>query len=233
VRDAIFDGRLRPGSPLPPSRDLARQLKVSRTTVVVAYDRLISEGYVETRARSGTFVTSNVAARRRTRPSGDALRPRHRWEYPTFVRDWPDARFDFRTGIPDATLFPFELWRRHLAAAGLHDRELRRGVYGAPAGHWGLRVAIARHLGVARAIHASPDDIIITNGAQQAIDLIARVMLEPRDRVAVEDPGYGPPRRLFESLRGHVSGVPVDEQGIVVDRIPAGTRIVYVTPAHQ
>jgi GntR family transcriptional regulator/MocR family aminotransferase len=117
-------------------------------------------------------------------------------------------------------------------------RELRasaigRGFYGDPAGHRALREAIVRHIGTSRGVVAAPEDVTITNGTQQAMDLIARVLLAPGDRVAVEDPGYPPIRLLFQSLGLRVSGVAVDDQGIVVDALPKDARLVHVTPSHQ
>src|SRR6185295_6535331 len=105
--------------------------------------------------------------------------------------------------------------------------------YGDPAGHPKLREAIARYIAVSRGVIAGADDVIVTNGAQQAFDLIARVLLEPGSRVAVEEPGYPPPRLLFRSHGAHVSAVPVDESGLVVDVLPNDARLVYVTPSHQ
>jgi len=117
-------------------------------------------------------------------------------------------------------------------------RELRasavgRGEYGEPAGLPALRAAIAGHLGVSRGVAVTPGQVTVTSGTQQALDLIARVLLVPGERVAVEDPGYAPSRRLFESLGLDVTGVPVDEHGLVVDALPASARLVYVTPSHQ
>jgi GntR family transcriptional regulator / MocR family aminotransferase len=130
-----------------------------------------------------------------------ALRPLSAWDtipLPTAFAN--PAQFDFRTGLPDASLFPHEAWRRMM------NRELRpefvnAGVYVSPAGHSGLREAIARHIGVSRGVQASADDITITSGAQQAFDIIARALLGPRDQVVVKDPGYLPPRLLFQSRR--------------------------------
>src|SRR5690242_1231626 len=112
------------------------------------------------------------------------------------------------------------------------DAAVSGGVYGHPAGHAGLREHIARHVGIARGVEASPDDVTVTSGTQQALDLIARVLLSPGDRVAVEDPGYPPPRRLFVSLGARVHGVPVDQDGLVIEALPRKTRLVYVTPSH-
>lgn len=236
VRHAITDGRLRPGDCLPASRDLARSLRVSRTTVTVAYDRLVGEGFVVTRIGAGTYVSTQLApeSTKSRRPNVDSsLQPRAIWDSIQVSNAFVNpAEFDFRTGLPDASLFPAEMWRR------LITRELRReflsmGVYAEPAGHLLLREAIARHIGISRGVKACLDHVTITSGAQQAIDIIARALLEPRDEVAVEDPGYTTPRLLFQSLGARVRGVPVDEQGIVVDALPRSARLVYVTPSHQ
>jgi GntR family transcriptional regulator/MocR family aminotransferase len=236
LRRAIVEGRLRPGDRLPASRELARGLGVSRTTATVAYDRLTGEGFVTSRVGSGTFVSEQVARQSRSSRSQrteGALRPRPVWESFSLSRAFDHrAQFDFRSGLPDPTLFPHETWRR------LMTREMRAeaagaGVYAHPAGHRRLREAIIRHIGMSRGVIASADDVIITNGTQQALDIIARVLLAPGDRVAVEDPGYGPPRRLFESLGARVIGVPVDQHGLLVDALPRQVRLVYVTPSHQ
>jgi GntR family transcriptional regulator / MocR family aminotransferase len=236
VRQAIVDGLLRPGDLLPPSRELARRLGVARMTVTAAYDRLAGEGYVTTRVGLGTVVSEHVPSmpRERKRSGADsALRPRPLWDsIPLAAPFGRAASFDFRSGLPDASLFPHRRWRR-LLGRQLRAETERAGVYAHPAGHQGLREAIARHIGVSRAVHASADDVTITCGTQQALDVIARALLSPGDRVAVEDPGYPPPRWLFESLCLRVDGVPVDGQGLVVDALPPRTRLVYVTPSHQ
>jgi GntR family transcriptional regulator/MocR family aminotransferase len=234
LRASIFDGRLRPGERLPPSRELAVGLCVSRTTVSVAYDRLVSEGFVTSRVGAGTFVSGHCGPRRGElkRPRG-VLRPRSFWDaVPLPAALWRPAEFDFRSGIPDARLFPYEKWRR-LMARELRASAVGHGEYGDPAGHRGLREAIARHIGIARGVVASGDDVVVTNGTQQAVDIVARVLVAPGDRVAVEDPGYGPPRRLFATVGAKVAGVPVDAEGLIVDAIPRDTRLVYVTPSHQ
>lgn len=236
LRRAIIEGRLKPGQVLPASRELAQRLSVARTTVIGAYDRLTGEGLVTSRVGAGTFVSRQVAraphgTRRRGGPG--ALRPRVVWEsIPLPMAFDRVATFDFRTGIPDAALFPHQRWRRFLARE-LRSETGRAGVYAHPAGLQSLREAIAQHIAVSRAVEATADDVIITNGTQQAIDLVARVLLAPGERAAVEDPGYPPPRRLLESLGARVVGVPVDREGLVVDALPRATRVVYVTPSHQ
>lgn len=239
LRLAILEGRLRPGEALPASRQLARQLAVARTTVTVAYDRLSGEGFIRSRVGAGTFVSDQAArhtrptpGRQRTVPVG-TLHARPMWDdvsLPTaFARA---ARFDFRTGIPDASLFPHTAWRR-LVTRSMRDPAVGGGRYGHPAGHPRLREAIARHIGISRGVEAGSEDVTITGGTQQAMDIVARVLLAPGDRVAVEDPGYRPPRLLLESLGLRVAGVPVDREGLVVDALPGQARLVYVTPSHQ
>jgi GntR family transcriptional regulator/MocR family aminotransferase len=234
LRRAILDGRLPPGGRLPPTRELAGRLSVSRTTVAVAYDRLGGEGFVTSRVGAGTFVSAAAAGSRdRPRPAGGALRPRPVWDsiaVPT-VFDHP-AEFDFRPGIPDARLFPYQTWRR-LLAQQLRPAAVGGGVYGDPAGHPALRQAIAGHVGLSRGVQTGAGNVVVTNGTQQAVDLVARVLLEPGDRVAVETPGYGPPRRLLRSLGAEVAAVPVDAEGLVVEAIPPGARLVAVSPSHQ
>jgi GntR family transcriptional regulator/MocR family aminotransferase len=236
IRQAILDGRLRPGERLSPTRELAAALRVSRSTVTVAYESLLAEGFAISRMGAGTFVSHQLEPKRPLskprRSTVRAIQVRGVWQTispPTiFVR----ARFDFRTGLPDASLFPHRAWRRVVARA-LRSREMAAGVYENPAGNSDLRAAIARHIGISRSVSASPDDVIVTNGTQQALDIIARVLLEAGDVVAVEKPGYVPPKDLFKALGARVVGVPVDSEGLVVEALPAGARVVYVTPSHQ
>ena len=230
---AIRSGRLSSGDRLPPTRVLARDLGVSRTTVAAAYDRLTAEGLLDSRVGAGTFVTDRVVPARRTSKPG-VLRPRAGWTYtPTSTSglEAPPAH-DFRVGIPDAALFPFDAWRRLLAAevrAGAHSP----GTYAGPAGHPQLRAAIARSVGLNRGVTATADDVLVTHGAQQALDLVARVLVAPGDVVVVEDPGYPQARDVFASHGARVVPVRVDDEGLVVDEVPAEARLVYTTPSHQ
>ena len=233
---AILDGRLQPGDRLSPSRELAKALAVSRMTVNVAYEQLAGEGFVTSRQGSGTFVSELVArigrkpARRR---SDSALEPRSVWKSPPYLSPFAQpARYDFRSGLPDASLFPHRAWQRSVVRA-LLSSEADAGIYGDPAGLITLRAAIIRQIGFSRGIEASVDDVLITNGTQQALDLVTRVLLAPGDTIAVEEPGYGVPRLLFNAMGFHVVGIPVDREGLVVAALPRSARAVYVTPSHQ
>ncbi|KUL41703.1 hypothetical protein ADL15_03245 [Actinoplanes awajinensis subsp. mycoplanecinus] len=234
LRDAVLDGRLRRNEALPSSRELAEQLKVSRNTVTAAYDRLVAEGYLTSRAGAGTFVTtlSLVEPVLSQLPSGP-LTPRAALQSMPVPPDFGTApEFDFRVGAPDARLFPYAAWRR-LLAGQFRLSAVGTGMPVEPAGHLGLRTAIARHLRTARFIETNPQDVLVTCGVQQALDLIGRVLLEPGATAAVEEPGYAPPRLVWEAQGARVIGVPIDEQGLIVDALPADARLVYVTPSHQ
>jgi GntR family transcriptional regulator/MocR family aminotransferase len=234
LRDAVLDGRLRRDEALPSSRELAEQLKVSRNTVTAAYDRLVAEGYLTSRAGAGTFVNtlSFVEPIRPELPSGP-LTPRAVLQSMPVPPDFGTApEFDFRVGAPDARLFPYAAWRR-LLANQFRLSAVGTGMPVEPAGHFGLRTAIARHLRTARFIETNPRDVLVTCGVQQALDLIGRVLLDPGATAAVEEPGYVPPRLVWEAQGARVIGVPVDEQGLIDDALPADARLVYVTPSHQ
>lgn len=234
LRAAIVDGRLPVGHRLPATRALAADLGVARNSVATAYERLVAEGYLVSRVGAGTYVAPVRDAPAPRRAPADPLRPRAGWTFaplPTSA-DVPPPRYDFRTGIPDARLFPFDTWRR-LVSAELRLRANDPAGYAEPSGHPELRAAIARYVGYSRSVRVAEDDVLVTNGTQHALDLIGRVLLRPGDVVAVEEPGYPPARRLFASLGARVVGVPVDAQGLVVDALPGAARVVYATPSHQ
>ncbi len=231
LRQAISTGRLLPGDRLTPSRQLTRELGVSRHTVTTAYSRLVAEGYAEGHAGGGSVIAPTSVAPPPAAGPPTVLRPVRRltgWA-PIFTFPGPSCRFGLWPGLPDPGLFPAAAWRRQVTAALAADPV----EYGNPAGEIRLRRAIASWAARSRSVRADENTIVITSGTQHAIDLIARVLLEPGDTVAVEDPAYLPVPRLFAALGATVAGVPVDDQGLVVDLLPASARLVYVTPSHQ
>lgn len=238
LKEAVRAGRLAVGEKLPPSRLLAQQLGLSRKTVAEAYARLTYDKLLVGRVGSGTFVAGH--AKRATTLKANA--PLAGWE--TAERwhkmDTPlrhpapegNSRYEYIGGAPAHTLFPHAEWRRCVLDA-LRQGAKSRGLYGPAEGLPQLREAIAKHAAFSRGVRCSADDVIVTNGAQQALDLVARVLVVPGCTVAVEDPGYPPARLLLQAQGARVASVPVDAEGLVASEIPAGTRLIYVTPAHQ
>ena len=230
---AIRDGRLRAGDRLPPSRELSAQLDISRNTVSAAYERLIAEGFLLGQVGSGTFVApAGSAIRPPGRPTAPVLRARPDWTYraqpASGERDRPE--FDFRVGIPDGDLFPLDVWRRLTAATIGHGQD---GRYPPSTGSADLRTEIARYVGYSRGLTAASDDIVLTNGTQHGLDLIARVFLQRGDVVAVENPGYRPAADLLASYGATVVGIPVDENGLRTEALPDNAKLIYTTPTHQ
>ena len=240
LRTAILEGRLRPGLRLPSSRALADAHGVSRNTAMAAYELLLSEGYLATRQGAGTYVADVLPdlpvhrpVRERPATSDRRLNPFWRRAVEPVVAPRPPARFDFRLGIPDISYLPMDVWRR-LSARALRNYARTSLDYGEMHGRLALREAIARYVSYARAVACQADDITVTAGAQQAFDLLARILVTPqRTVVAVENPGYPPVRKAFEAAGGKIVGVPVDEEGLVVERIPANAAVICVTPSHQ
>ncbi len=234
LRDAIVTGRLAVGDTLPPSRTLAAELDVSRTTITTVYGRLAAEGYISGRTGAGSTVVYRHGSPNRTTRAPAALRPVNLgvvaasdWSLGGF--DNVEPTFDLRTGRPDPALFPLIDWRRAMNDA-LHTLP---GSYRNPAGQPTLRRALARWVGRSRGVEADADQIIVTAGAQQGIDLVGRLLIRPGETVAVEDPGYPPVSNLFKAQGATVVPTPVDRDGIQVEHLPADTRLVYVTPSHQ
>jgi len=237
LREAVLSGRLAGGDRLPPTRFLAQRLQVSRKTVSEAYEQLCAEGFFHGRAGSGTFVSQGIqrTAARAPMQSASALQPTRLRQALTDAHTplrQRASRYNFHGGTTDKQLFPFPEWRGCLQQA---LRELGRtpGFYDEDAGHPPLRQAIARYLAISRAVSCAWEDLLITQGAQQGLDLLARVMLEPGMCVAMEEPGYPPARQIFLAAGARVVGVPVDEEGLLVEQLPDDARIVYVTPSHQ
>jgi GntR family transcriptional regulator/MocR family aminotransferase len=257
IRASILEGRLRPGDRLPATRFLSQQLALSRTTVAEAYDQLQAEGYIHGRHGSGTYVASNLPeeglptltsrrnagqrAQRVARLSGWGRRVEGE-EYDVLFRPGDQRVFDYdlRPHRVAQDTFPWEAWSAAVERAlGMqHDKLL---AYPPSAGHPDLLEAIAAHVARYRAVACSPDQIVVVNGTLQGLNLLAQLLLEAGERVAVEDPGYPSARLAFEARRLEVTRVPVDGDGMLVDRLTASCtgsareahRLVHVTPSHQ
>jgi GntR family transcriptional regulator/MocR family aminotransferase len=240
LRAAILDGRLKPGLRLPSTRGLARTYRISRNTAIAAYDLLQSEGYVISHRGSGIYVATALPRRaeRKAQPREDARPQRLAAFWRTIVPGFGMApplqlRHEFALGVPDARLFPFAIWRR-LAARALRALAKEPAAYSSAWGRAPLREAIARHVSFARAVACAAEDIVVTSGAQQAFDLLARILVTPgRTVVAIENPGYPPQRTAFAAAGAKIVPVRVDAEGLVVQSLPRDARVICVTPSHQ
>lgn len=239
LRAAILDGRLQPGWRMPATRAVAAAYGLSRNTAVAAYDLLLSEGYIVSRARSGAFVADVLPRLRKRRIADNAPATLRRLN--AFWRDPPlfmpatttAARFDFKLGVVDKRLFPFAIWRR-VSARVLRDFAREPAAYGGARGRQSLREAIARHVAFARAVACRPNDVVVTSGSQQAFDLLARILVTPaRTVVAVEHPGYPPLHMALAAAGARIAPVPVDAEGMIVAKLPSDAKVVCVTPSHQ
>ena len=245
LREAILAGRLAPGTRLPATRALAEELKMSRNTVLAAFDQLVAEGYIESRVGAGSYVSDRLpedllnAADRDRVPAPRSFDParlsRRASNLEAPPPSPPVAPAPFSPGVPELSLFPFEAWARLLA------KRWRRPPYSLvlrddPAGYRPLREAIALYLGAARAVSCTADQILIVSGAQQAVDLTARVLLDPGDAVWVEEPGYPGTWGALHAAGAEVVAVPLDDAGFDVMAARASgrsARLVCVSPSHQ
>jgi GntR family transcriptional regulator/MocR family aminotransferase len=253
IRDAILTSRLSKGERLPSSRDLAEELKVSRMTVVNAYDQLMAEGYLGTRRGSGTFVSWDLPEDRqlvrfhqpdatRANSNSSALAQSYLSKRGKVYRQqasWrpaaPDRLKPFCPGVPALDEFPMETWnricRRYWNRCTAEDLS-----YGEPAGYLPLRRSICKYVQQYRGVHCDPDQVMIVSGTQQAIEVASKLLLDPGDEVLFEDPGYRTARAAITANGGQIVPMPVDENGADIQcgfkRSPKA-KMTYVTPSHQ
>jgi len=241
LRKAILSGAFQRGQKLPSTREVAEQLGISRTVVLLAYDQLLAEGFTVGRSGSGTYVSADVNVRRSTRAEESAKLSLSRfgssaaaaWSRMTFAQSsTPSLPYDFVYGRSDLETFPFEMWRRMLLRCA-RRAPVSELDYGPAAGNVALKEAIATHLLRSRAVICDPSQVLVVNGSQQALDLIARVLIERGDRVAIEDPSYQGTREVLRAAGARLLPVAVDRDGLDPDRLPASACAAFVTPSHQ
>jgi GntR family transcriptional regulator/MocR family aminotransferase len=243
LRRAILSGTFQSNERLPSTRDLADQLGVSRTVVLLAYDQLLAEGFVAGRSGSGTYVAEGLSSNRlvtskksmsiRLSNFGSAA-AKAALTLDFSGKRSPSYRYDFKFGRSESDIesFPLEMWRRILL------RRARRASvaqldYGPAAGSLALREAICAHLRRSRAVACDPSDVIVVSGSQQALDLIVRVLLNRGDRVAIENPSYPGTREILRAAGARLLPVVVDRDGLNPAKLPQDARICFVTPSHQ
>lgn len=235
LRRAILDGRLSRGTRLPSTRTFAHALGVSRTVTSSAFDELFAEGYLEGRQGSGTYVGRDLPPLPRLpRPSPNTL-PRWLGKAPPLARDEsiPPQAIAFRLGVPSVSSLPPRLWREAWRTV---TARLPPNSYGPANGDPVLREALASYLGRSRGLACTPEDILITAGATHALDLIVRATLSAGEFVGFEEPGYPAARQIVLAREGRILPVPVDDDGMQVERLPTGRAaplLVYTTPSHQ
>jgi len=246
LRAAIVDGRLRPGQRIPSTRVLAAETGVSRFPVLNAYAQLLAEGYLQSRIGAGTVVSyslpeqqsvvlptrnGTVAPRIGPRPVArrcSLLPPKE--ELP-----WMTHFGAFRVGQVAAEQFPWQVWSA-IVSSNARNLDIASSRYGQVMGHEGLRSAIANYLRTARSLRCEADQILIVNGSQQALEITARVLFNPGDRVWVEDPTYRLARDVFIVNGCHPIPIPVDAEGMDIRagiRKCRKARAAFVTPSHQ
>lgn len=247
LRAAILAGQLLPGTQIPSSRELARELGVGRNTVLAAVEQLTTEGYLQSERGSGTFVHRTLPddARPAAQPTAQrTVRAKPYAPFPTRIRNLtrltallpPSGELrPFLPCVPAVDAFPFALWGR-LASQFWRRPPAQVFGLGESAGYSPLRGVVADYLAHARAVRCDPEQVIIVSGAQQALDLVARVLLEPGDTVWMEEPGYQGAHASLIASGARVVPVPVDEQGLSVKcghALAPHARLVYCTPSHQ
>jgi GntR family transcriptional regulator / MocR family aminotransferase len=244
-RRAIGEGRLRPGQRVPSSRNLAEELRISRIPVLGAYEQLCAEGYLETFTGAGTCVARSIPDARTRKPVPEELRSAHATRPHGISRrgssmalppsPWLKNMGAFRVGLPALEHLPLGVWSKLVHR---HWRKPDKEVltYGDPMGHLPFREAIAEYLGVFRGVRCEAAQIMVTAGSQQALQLIAHVLLDPGDSMWMEEPGYPGAHQALGMAGVRMIPVPVDREGMDVSegirRCP-DARAVYITPSHQ
>jgi len=244
LRAAILEGRLKPGARLPATRDLAEQHRLSRATVVSAFEQLKSEGYVEGKVGAGTYVSQvlpdellqvgrvsweGIARARRVAWSAYAQRLK------AFPGGEPRTTRAFRANQAALDAFPTSLWAQ-VAARRLRRVSTRLLAGGEALGYRPLREAVAEYLNTSRGVKCSTEQVMIVSGVQEALERAAHLLLDPGDPVWVEEPGYPGAAIVFRAAGARIFPVPVDSEGLnpeLGERKWGRAKLIYVTPAHQ
>jgi GntR family transcriptional regulator/MocR family aminotransferase len=236
-RSRVIASELRAGDPVPSTRELARDLRVSRLPVLNAYEQLLAEGYFETRAGAGTFVAASLIARSDPpRLTGERTISRGAAALPPFEEaTWSERLGPFQLGQPELRAFPVRTWSR-LTARYVRSMRVKALQYGDALGLPELRQAIAGYLRTARGVRCEAGQVLVVSGSQQALDLSARVLLDPGSVVWVEEPGYWLVHHVLKAANCRAVPVPVDAEGLDVSagmKRRAKARAVFVAPSHQ
>lgn len=246
IRHGVLEGRLKPKQKLPSSRSLAKSLAISRSTVTQSYEQLESEGYLTTSRGSGTYICQQIPDEWLQCQTVEPITTKTPKDFSlsrfghnlislgSLEVSEPEHEISFRYGNPAIAYFPMSQWRKLLTRHAENSPALLNYAPDA-AGYFPLRVEIANYLGRSRAVRCTPEQIIVINGSQQALDLIARLVLDSGDWVAMEDPGYLGARHCFMGQFAQIQPIPVNSSGLDVSALSnyQQFKLVYVTPSHQ
>lgn len=245
LRNAILENVLTPKTRLPASRDLAKEIKVSRNTVLSAYEQLQAQGYVQARTGQGTWVSEKI-------PEAFLIKNEHHRSH--ISQKKPEQNFNlsqrgsylvgysaaspyqwgaFVPGVPDVTEFPHHIFSR-IQTRLSREPEISHLIYSNAGGSMELRKELAEYLKIARSVQCDADQIIITEGTHQAIDLVSRTLTDPHDEVWIEDPAYWGARNILRMNGLNLRSLPVDQDGIIPELKPKiPPKLIFVTPSHQ
>ena len=244
LRAEILDGRLRPGTRLPSTRDLASQYSLARGTIVNAFEQLKSEGYIDGNVGSGTYVSNVLPEKLLHVASGHPGKGAKRADRHPVISDYGRAARlyrgvetrpirAFRANLPALNLFPTNVWTK-VTVRCLRRISIRQLMGCNPLGYMPLRQAVTEYLTRARGVRCVPEQVAIVSGVQEALDLAGRLLLQPGDRVCVENPGYPGARLAFQAFGAKIFAAGVDNEGVILNQLPVqAVRLIYVTPGHQ
>jgi GntR family transcriptional regulator/MocR family aminotransferase len=260
IRRAILAGRLISGQQIPSTRTFSKSLGISRATVTVAFEYLLSEGYLQATRGSGTYVSrqlpdellrpsistykksSQVYKKPIQKPEQKLHKKLSQYgqnlkdnPWLSYGGDEPEIQFSF--GRPDLDEFP---WRQWMQLNNRYIRKRKLSLLDCPShakGYLPLREEVSKYLARARAVNIDADQIIVVNGSQQAIDLISRILIDKKDTIAIEEPSYIGAKKVFEIMGANLIPIPVDSSGLVLEKLKAtgatAPKLIYVTPSHQ
>lgn len=225
IREKILNGDLQSGERLSSTRELSSELTVSRNVILEAYDQLLAEGFLDSRRGSGTFVAEGAFLKQHEKkPALDRIDEKSKEK----------NIIDFRSGIPALDLFPRKLWAK-LSHSLWNDIAPSNFGYDIPEGRLELRQVLSRYLSRTRGVECHPEQIVITSGATQALTLVSKLLLSPKDIAIMEDPITSDIQSIFKASGSSIYPVPVDEYGIKTSLLPEdkNPKFIFVTPSHQ
>ncbi|MTC61037.1 aminotransferase class I/II-fold pyridoxal phosphate-dependent enzyme [Providencia rustigianii] len=248
IRNAILDGRIIAGIKLPSTRALAEMMSISRNSVIAGFDRLVDEGYLYTKSGSGTYVSAQIPdelVRTASQPQVDDLPENHAVFLNPIINDldhlWEQSRPNtdkhqvFNIGIGCVDQFPHDLWGRLLGRVWRKSK-LAITHYNHPDGYAPLKKLLVDYVRSTRGVHCTEKQIIIVNGTQQAINLVAKVLLKQKDKVWLDDPGYDSARAIFTAAGASIASIPSDDEGMDIAygaKHHGDAKLIYTTPSHQ